>query len=394
MAEHQEQITILYVVNQLSSVGGVEKIVLDKADWLIRLGYRVLIVATEEDLCSRQLFFQYNPEIQFCRNLYKTLSHTRVDIVMFTRPMFREMALCRLRFPFVKYMLELHACYEIFNYGESYFETFVPQPDVSFRQMCDWLFPYLVAVIIVSSKNDDIKKWGYDNVKCIYNFTYLQRAEKTHTDKRENVVIAVGRYTAQKGFPYLIRAWKYVAQQFPNWHLEIWGDGEEKKKMLALIKQQGLQNTIHLMGFSTDLHSQYCRASLFVMSSLYEGFGIVLVEAQACGLPTVAFNLPSGPSDIINDGIDGYLCKYLDEKDLAEKLMLLMSNPNLRTQMSEAALNNARRFTPGVIMPQWDELFKEAIITPSHQPLKAWFDALRVLVKYLKSDLKKCLFHH
>ena len=390
MAEHQGQITILYVVNQLSSVGGIEKIVLDKADGLIQLGYRVLIVATEEDLCSRQLFFQHNPEIQFCRNLYKTLSHKQVDIVMFTRPMFREMALCRLRFPSVKYMLELHACYEIFNYGESYFETFVPQPDVSFRQMCDWLFPYLVAVVV--SSNNDSKKWGYDNVKCIYNFTYLQKSDKAHPDRRENVVVAVGRYTAQKGFSYLIRAWKYVSSQFPDWHLEIWGDGEEKDKMLALIKQQGLQNTIHLMGFSSDLYSQYWRSSLFVMSSLYEGFGIVLVEAQACGLPAIAFNLPSGPSDIINNGIDGYLCKYLDEKDLADKLMLLMSNHDLRNQMSEAALNNAQRFTPEVIMPQWDELFRQAIVTPCRQPLKAWFNALRVLFKYFKSDVKKCLF--
>lgn len=385
--QETKQITVLYVVNQISIVGGIEKIVLDKADWLIKHGYRVYICTTEEQVTDL-LFFSHNPQIYFCHNLLHTLRCEKVDFVQFTRPMFRLMARCRLLHPHIKYGVELHACYEVFNYGEDYFRTFEKKQDLSFKKMCDRLFPYLEA-IVVSARNDGIRKWGYDNVRCIYNFTNLQF--NANIQPRQKLVVAVGRYVYQKGFEYLIQAWQRVAEVCPDWQLQIWGDGEQREYLQQLIEERGVQQQVKLMGYVTQMTQLFSHVSLFVMSSRYEGFGIVLVDAQRCGVPTISFNLPSGPSDIINDGVDGFLCRYLDESDLADKIIKVLQDDNLREKLSRAAIQNSMRFTPENIMPQWDELFRQSLSTPYKQPIKGYCNSLFVEFNYLKNEIKAWL---
>ena len=133
-------------------------------------------------------------------------------------------------------------------------------------------------------------------------------------DNQSKVAISVGRYDTQKGFDMLIEAWVHVAQKHSDWQLRIFGPGDN-----ALYQRQadslGLTNYVHCMGVSDCVYDEMAKASIYVLSSRYEGFGLVLIEAMAVGLPSVAFDCPAGPKDIISDHQDGI---HLNEKGYAK----------------------------------------------------------------------------
>ena len=175
------------------------------------------------------------------------------------------------------------------------------------------------------------------------------------TDKR---VIAVGRYVYQKGFDLLLKAWAQVEKEFPDWELSIFGEGD-RTPYVKLMEGLGIHpENCHLETRSSDIENEYCHSSLFVFSSRFEGFGMVLVEAMACGLPVVSFDCPCGPKDIVEDGEDGLLIEAGKVSALANGLQTLMSSPEKRTSMSEAAQKNAQRFIIGYVAQLWKQLFE------------------------------------
>ena len=170
-------------------------------------------------------------------------------------------------------------------------------------------------------------------------------------------VIAVGRYAYQKGFDLLLQAWNRVEKACPEWQLTIHGMGER-----APYQQQaaalGLDmSRCHLEDTTPDIQAAYCRSSLFVFSSRFEGFGMVLVEAMACGLPVVSFDCPCGPKDIVRDGEDGLLVKTGDVDELADALIRMMQSDELRRKMANSALENVKRYRLDVLAEKWRQLF-------------------------------------
>ena len=180
---------------------------------------------------------------------------------------------------------------------------------------------------------------------------------KIVADYKVKRVISAGRYMSEKGFDMLIEAWSMLQKDFIDWHLYIFGDGE-RSTYQKIVDQYNMQETIHLMPATNDIAEEFSKSSLYVMSSRYEGFGLVLAEAMSCGLPCVAFDCPYGPREIIKDGKDGLLAKYKDVGDLARKLTQLMSNIMLRQSMGEQAIKNIARYNPQTIMSQWINLFE------------------------------------
>ena len=176
------------------------------------------------------------------------------------------------------------------------------------------------------------------------------------------VVIAVGRLVRVKNFSSLVRAWRKVNERFPDWELHIWGEGEEKNMLEGLISRLGLGGSVKLMGYSADIMTQYPDASIFSLSSLFEGFGMVIVEAMSCGLPVVSYDCPCGPGAIIRDGVDGFLVPPGDEDALSERICELIENEDVRRRMGKAALANAGRFDIDSVIPLWMDLFKESIL--------------------------------
>ena len=204
--------------------------------------------------------------------------------------------------------------------------------------------------------NEDRQAWSeLSNVSVIPDpLSFIPVKKSTLTQKR---IIAVGRYVYQKGFDLLLQAWSKVEKEHPDWQLAIFGDGDRTPYQQQMHKLGIDSSRCHLNGPTLDIQQEYVNSSLFVFSSRFEGFGMVLVEAMACGLPVVSFACPCGPKDIVTDGVDGFLVENGNVNALADKLSLLMYDENLRLSMSIAGQTNARRFEMQQIAECWKALF-------------------------------------
>lgn len=172
-------------------------------------------------------------------------------------------------------------------------------------------------------------------------------------------VLAIGRLTYQKGFDLLLQAW----QQFKakpdtqDWQLQIVGEGETKAQLEALLQSLNIQDSVSILPFSNNVSSYYQNASIYCMSSRFEGLPMVLIESLSFGLPIVSFDCDTGPSDIIENGKNGYLCQPNNIQDLADKLhQLAMLNEKDYLLMSENSKKSAVKFNPKMILQQWREI--------------------------------------
>lgn len=172
-------------------------------------------------------------------------------------------------------------------------------------------------------------------------------------------VIAVGRYEYQKGFDLLLYAWKEVSAKYPDWELHIYGEGIMRDNLQQLLRSLELGKSCFLEHHTSQIGRFYKDSSLFVLSSRFEGFGLVLVEAMAYGLPAVSFACPCGPKEIITEGIDGLLVERENVNELALKISYLIENESIRKEMGRQASMNIRRFGIEEIIPLWVQLFEK-----------------------------------
>lgn len=200
-------------------------------------------------------------------------------------------------------------------------------------------------------RNEDLKN-GF--ITQIYNPLTIE--EEPFTDRSNNKkVVAIGRLEKQKGFDILLKIWKLVERNYPEWMLEIYGDGSERNNLLALIEDLQLRN-VRVRGRTRDVKNVLRDSGIFVLTSRFEGFGLVLVEAEAMGLPIVSFDCPFGPSEIIKDGKNGFLIEPNDMDLFSHKLALLMDDKSLRMNFGKASYLASKRFTIDNIIPKWIEL--------------------------------------
>ena len=205
--------------------------------------------------------------------------------------------------------------------------------------------------------NEDKENWPeLNNVIVIPNFVSNVPNEKSNLSAKR--VIAVGRYSQQKGFDMLIHAWKIVNQVYPDWQLHIFGPGN-KDVYQEIAVQNGLNEVVFCHHATNDIYSEYLGSSVFVLSSRYEGFGLVIVEAMGAGLPVVSFSCPCGPKDIITEGVDGFLVEPNNVNLLAERLCMLMGDESLRKRMGENSAKKVSFYSQRVIMDSWIKLFEE-----------------------------------
>ena len=207
---------------------------------------------------------------------------------------------------------------------------------------------------VVLSHEDAVEWTELNNVTVIYNPRPF--FPKRLSDVSQKQVIAVGRYVPQKGFDRLIPAWSIVNKRHPDWTLRIYGDGM-RQRLQQQIDELNVTSSCILEHTVEDIVEKYCESSIFVLSSRYEGFGMVIIEAMACGVPPVSFACPCGPRDIITDDKNGLLVDNGDIEGLAEKICYLIENEDIRQKMGQQAHTDVQRFKIEHIALQWKELF-------------------------------------
>ena len=174
-------------------------------------------------------------------------------------------------------------------------------------------------------------------------------------------VMAVGRYVYQKGFDLLLQAWAKMENQHSDWELVVYGMGDRDPYEQIIDDLRIDRSRCHLYGSTPDIKKEYLNSSLFVFSSRFEGFGMVLIEAMACGLPVVSFDCPCGPKDIVRHDEDGILVPSGDTDSLADAMHRLMSDDGLRKDMASKAIINVRRFQLDEIAQRWKTLFNSVV---------------------------------
>lgn len=189
----------------------------------------------------------------------------------------------------------------------------------------------------------------------------LNDEQEKQSEKSPKILMAMGRLCEQKGFDLLLKAFAQIESQYPNWKLNIWGEGEKRKSLEELRDELGLKERVHFKGMIQDHYNAMQLANIFVLSSRYEGFPNVLGEAMACGLPVISFDCPSGPREMIIHEVNGLLVPNINSNDLALGIQRLMENEAMANRLGNEARKVTETFSLNKIMNMWEKLIMKII---------------------------------
>lgn len=349
---------LLYITNGITGVGGLERVLSVKASYFAeQLGYEVCIVSLNES--GKEPFYKFSSRIQFhsvaITKKSQYFSEIR-NIVRVFRPDIISVCDDGLKGFFVplwiggsaRIIYERHVSKEMVTQGR--------RPNL--RQKFSFLLMNMGSRLydrFIVLTNDNKQQWKSKNVEVIPN--PLPFYSDSASDLKSKRIIAVGKISVQKGYERLSEAWKLIEHRYPDWHINIYGAISNGCKLPEAIER----NTIQIKKPVKNIQAEYLSSSIYVLPSRFEGFGMVLIEAMACGIPCIAFDCPCGPRDIIRDGEDGFLVENGNIARFAERLALLIENIQLRKKMGKNAHRNVQRYNIENVAKQWDNLFKELL---------------------------------
>lgn len=374
---------IVYCTPALYSAGGVERIVSVKASYFAeQLGYDVTIIVTEGK--GRSSFFPLSDKVKVVNfeldfeELWKASFLKKVYLYLKKQVKFKRLLkaeLMRIRPDFTISMLrrEINFITQIHDGSKKIGELHVNRENYrNFESNESNVLKNLFAKMWMQSLVSNLKRldrlvvltekskaaWPeLSNVVVIPDPLPFSVDEKSSLQSKR--IITIGRYTYQKGYDMLLKAWSIVEKQHPDWSLAIYGMGD-RKPFEDQIQALGIdENRIQLNGPVDDVSREYLNSSIFALTSRFEGFGLVIIEAMSCGVPVVAFSCKMGPDEIITNGEDGYLVSVGDVDELANKLCSLIENQELRNQFGKAAYENSQRYGIDKVANQWKCLFDD-----------------------------------
>lgn len=380
-----QPLKIVYITPSIHTADGAARVLTMKANYFAEhFGYDITILLTEGkglpffyhvsdkikitnyDLNFEQLwncpfwkkFFIYIPkQIRYKKLIKKELMRIRPDITI---------SLLRREINFLndihdgsKKIGEIHVHRDNYRNFKDEKSNFFMNLFAKFwsRQLLNNL-KKLDRFVVLTDK--DRESWvELNNVVTIPNPSpFMPSTVSTLTEKR---VIAVARYSHEKGIDLLLQAWAQVEKRTEEWRLEVFGDGDTTA-FNALIDKLGIDRSRCLLnGRTSDIEQEYLKSSIAVCSSRFEGFGMVIIEAMACGLPVVSFDCPWGPRSIIKDGEDGFLVENGNVEKLANALVSLIQDNNKRNNIAKNAVQSVKRFQMDKIANQWKQLFESVI---------------------------------
>ena len=206
------------------------------------------------------------------------------------------------------------------------------------------------------------EEWNLDD-KVVFIPNMLVSFPENFPDRTTTYhrIISVGRYAYQKGYDLLLDAWKLICNKYPDWSLNIYGshDGDigDYDQLKHTINENQMQN-VYLHPASNDVYSEYSESDFYVMSSRYESFGLVLIEAMSCGLPIVSFDCNFGPRSILADGETGILVPPSDVKKMADSISFMIEHTDERFRMGQNARKAVSKYRPERIISNWRHFYQ------------------------------------
>lgn len=369
---------IVYCHCSLYNPGGMERVLLNKVKWLSERGHEILVVTTDQQ--GRRPFYEFpagvairdlgiNYSLDIDKPLYKRIpSYLRkrrlhrkrlAELLTCERPDI-TVSLYPSESSFIpdikdgsKKVLELHFNrYFRLQYGRTGLTGLIDRRRSRHDEEIARRFDSFVVLT-----DEDKGYWGsMPNIEVIPNAALPIPLRSDCTRKR---VIAVGRLDYQKSFDRLIEAWEIATKstEAGGWHLDIFGQGEWRDMLGEMISRKGLSGSVTIHNPTDNIAREYADSSILAMTSHYEGFPMVMVEAMSAGLPIVTFDYKCGPRDIITSGKNGLVVNDGDIAGFAEALTALMNDRELRQQMGREATKVSERYSEERIMNRWMELF-------------------------------------
>lgn len=382
---------IVYCLIDSSQSGGIERSICSKANYLAdELGYDITIVTTDRK--NKQNFYDFSPNIRFIDlhinyfELERQSFFERIISLLKKRRIHRQKlndVLLKLRpdIAISTYSHEFTILCGMKDGSKKIAEHHLNKSSVkiAYEQESMFSLERIFALAVEMRKQWYIRKYDafvvlthearqswrdLKNIHVIPNILPFYPSRFSNGECKR--VISAGRLTYQKGYSLLIKAWAKIARRYPDWRLDIYGEGRDYNKLSRMIFSAGMHDKVVIHSPDKNIEEEYINSSLYVMPSLYEGFGLVLIEVMACGLPCVSFDCPSGPSEIISHGEDGLLVEYKNIDKLAEAIAFLIEDKTLRKEMGENARESSERFLPEKIMPRWISLFEQVTGTSNY----------------------------
>lgn len=382
---------IMYFIPSLATSGGMERVLTEKVNYLAGLGlYKIFIVTTEMseqdipffkldksvELINLKINFNHvfneNFTIKFIETkkllkkykviVEKIIINNGIDICI-------TMGGKELEF-IGDLKLECKIIYEL-HFNKNFRSSFLK---ANFKNNVFWSVVGKLRDLqhihqankvdkIVVLTDENLKKWKNtkNGVIKIVNPSSIKNLTCSKPKLNVKRVIAIGKLDHQKGFDFLIDAWSMVYQKHPDWRLDIFGVGELEKKLQDQITKNNLSKVIKLAGITTDVMNELLESSFLVLSSRFEGLPMVLIESITCGLPVVAFDCETGPSEIITSNDCGLLIPNSNTLALAEGIICLIENPLQLSNMSERAIIKSNNYHLEHVMEKWIALFNELL---------------------------------
>lgn len=346
---------LLYITNGINGIGGLERVLSIKASYFAEcLGYEVHILTLNES--GIMPFYHFNKKIIIHRIMAygKGIAYLKAymqginRVVQVERPDIISVCDDGLKGLYVPIWIkrgdaaliyERHASMKLNN----------SRVQRLFMKLGGLLYD---KVVVLTQYN--LSEWIGHNMIVIPNpISFLPQKKTTQKEKR---IICVGSISYNKGYDLLIEAWNLIAKDFPDWKIDIFGKGDASKYQ-KMINDYHLQESIHFCGPTNNVQQEMSHSSFLVLPSRSEGFGMVLIEAMACGIPCIAFDCPCGPRDIIIDGINGFLVPPEKINVLSGRMKKLMLHTDILEKMGNFAPQTVSKYAIVSIAQLWQKLF-------------------------------------
>lgn len=364
-----KKINICFHINDISNCGGTEKVTVQIASLLLD-NYKDYNIYILSNYCDSKIepFFKGNSNINYdsLLNIKVNLKFHYVKIIKCLNRYIREKKIDILvgvdtilsifDIPAIKNTDCKYIAWEHFNYN---YNLGVGLRDLGRR----YAAKKSEAIVVLSDK--DYKNFESNlkmNAKLvrIYNPFVMEEVSGEY-NVNSNIIMSSGRFTKQKGFDLLIEVAKHLKEKTADFKWIILGEGEERKKIEYMIDKYSLNDNVILKGRVSDVDEYYNQSRLFVLTSRFEGFGLVLLEAKSHLLPIVSFDCECGPSEIIKDGINGYLIENNDVESMSDKIYELLVRKDKCMLFSNNARVDINKFEANIIIEQWHKLFKDVL---------------------------------